>query len=796
VTRCAAGLRRIAQRREWRSRIGSAAIDPRRTSPRCAPAASPVRAVAWIVALACTAFVGACGGDDAKTTTARPTTARPTTPTGASGDAQEGDVSCPADVSDEGSDGWVYHAFVSPDRGLVVQDLRFGPRTIAHELSVPYVRGFGSNHGYSHLTPKQSPDAADDLKSTLLHTDCDPGGHPGVSATYRLVSAATGVSYLVQQSYRFDPFNSDTRCEASESARCVRFWPTVTWGLESSSKEDPVNQELGLEVVQRFEFDPDGMATEPDGADAVSADITRDRPALGAMGISHLARRGALLKEGAIDAVKEGKIVKWENWHQSDRSMVGLPGVPHDAIGPLHGSGYAGCTECVHAHWSWFGGFATGISQVHACGSAQCWTTGDPQILPTSRQTACIGWVRAGSSADDDGPVDWCDRPFANRPEAAIGPGASPGALAMYWDARTTAATSPTSGVTIGDTQMSVGDTSWPQLPAGDEPVADRFAGDTGAMFAVPARRLTTVGTVTGPGEVAITAGDPVHNVSPGSRLPAGWVVPISLGLAPGTDQGPYYLRVHAKGLRLLNTAPSYSSANTGAPWVDVYDDGPSPDSNAKSRRVVEHMVESKRHGAQTPDPSPLHAFIVFDQRPTETNDVSYELDAAPDGVRDYVASTGEWSDPLTSVNDPDPSAASDFTIKMNREWQYSLSERRGESLASTGGGLASSLGVYGKGLQVGPASAYLLPAGETGSRATCFRHVTNANDHYELTWGPDKRSNTLPWSQLPAGAQACINGSNNLISLMTVLQPWNGSAILVHARTWECEPPPEESVC
>lgn len=53
-----------------------------------------------------------------------------------------------------------------------------------------------------------------------------------------------------------------------------------------------------------------------------------------------------------------------------------------------------------------------------------------------------------------------------------------------------------------------------------------------------------------------------------------------------------------------------------------------------------------------------------------------------------------------------------------------------------------------------------------------------------------------LPWDRLGQGVQACINSGGNIISLLTVLTPWNGNQIVVDAKSWKCTPPPGESVC
>ena len=101
------------------------------------------------------------------------------------------------------------------------------------------------------------------------------------------------------------------------------------------------------------------------------------------------------------------------------------------------------------------------------------------------------------------------------------------------------------------------------------------------------------------------------------------------------TEKGPFYLRVHADGLTVRNAGVGYTPANTGEPWVDVYADS-RLDANARTPRVLEHAGTG----------APPRAYVVFDKAPAEANHVSFELDAAPDGVArtdHYEAATGRW---------------------------------------------------------------------------------------------------------------------------------------------------------
>lgn len=561
-------------------------------------------------------------------------TGGPSSPTpGDRSDAGVGRPVCPVrDIGAEPVDGWVFSAFVSESEGLVVRDVRFGPRNVARKLAVPYLRVKGvkveQNQELGHLTEK--PGGGSDLRSTLVgEPTCthDPS-RLTVSATYRVASATARVSFLVEQVYRFDAYAAGTHCEPTKTAKCVRFWPSVTWAIEGAQRFDQKSGGLGLDVVQRFDFDPDDLG-------GGAANLIRDAPDLPGhpMSVKHLGD-GRLKEEGARTAIRGGRTVEWENWHQTGRPEVGLPGSPHFLY---FGSGHAGCTECVHAHWSWFGTAKTaGAAQKLVCGNVECWSDGLPQILDGSHQDACIGWVKQSRKEQW---ADWCarggDHPWKGDKVAATD------RYSMYWQTSTVGRYTPGSGVTIGGRRYEVGDAAWPQLADNWEDGSIKHGGN-GSMFVVPARRLQTVAAPRRADEVALTPGR-------GRKTDQGWSVPVEIRLSSYDDQGPYYLRVHAPGLQILNVAPRYSAANTGEPWVLVPDQA--------GAQVVTHSSPPgppvERPGGPTPGPT-ITATVVFDREPTPADRITYELDAAPNGIDGYDAATGRFAkrSPLSDLAD------------------------------------------------------------------------------------------------------------------------------------------------
>lgn len=216
--------------------------------------------------------------------------------------------------------------------------------------------------------------------------------------------------------------------------------------------------------------------------------------------------------------------------------------------------------------------------------------------------------------------------------------------VTVYWESLATGA--PANGVSVGEKghkrDYLVGDAMWPQRDENFDREPDdtdfdakgaHYEGDTGAMFVVPARSLRATNSRSPEHSEARTAATEGYlSETAGSRLPRGWVVPVEITLKSG-NRGPFYLRVRtASDLTLLNPSPAYSFANTGAPWVDVYNDtAERADPDATSGRLAEA------------DKNDRYVYVVVDRKP-KRGELSFQLDAAPDGMGDYVASTGNMA--------------------------------------------------------------------------------------------------------------------------------------------------------
>jgi hypothetical protein len=116
---------------------------------------------------------------------------------------------------------------------VVPEGLRLGPRLFAQQISVPYVRIKTADQTHvSHLIPagQRQPDLG---FSSRLVGDVQCGTDDGdttITATYvvavHTLTLGSDLMVNIEQQYRFSTV-LDSACEATHSARCKRFRPTV-----------------------------------------------------------------------------------------------------------------------------------------------------------------------------------------------------------------------------------------------------------------------------------------------------------------------------------------------------------------------------------------------------------------------------------------------------------------------------------------------------------------------------------------------------------------------------------------
>ncbi|MFF5075955.1 hypothetical protein ACFY36_02810 [Actinoplanes sp. NPDC000266] len=551
-------------------------------------------------------------------------------------EARAGDQVCDRTMgpaSEPATDHWTYRAIVSRSSGLVLTGVRLGPRLMADAAGVAYVRvrtADGVIHnGFLTPTPVTQPDSA--VTSRLRGAvDCAPvEGDDAVTASYAVT--VRDVTVLFEQQYRFSN-ELDDRCEPTLKSRCKRFWPTTRWAVSPADSK----KIRSVSVVQRFAWNPDdGVGQDSAGGAELIKDELDVRSSYIDLKLKVTALSGGsghLQLAGAKKVIDGGEVggEGWENYHQTSRHWVGLPS-------PVS----AGCSECVHVHWAWFADPLSSLvrlprdvethewftkagkpaarlaaSQV-ACGGCVdgAFSDGRPQIPDGSRQTACVGWT----THEPTYPVDWCQ--YGDEPK--LDPEKPP---VMYWDVTSEAADELKHGVSIGKADYATGDAYWQKLP-------DRRHGGDGSFFFVPARRLATPEEDAGGATTATI--EPVWPAKRGGP----WLLPVRITLDREDDQGPYYLRVKSREALLLK-ADSSGSANPGDPvWVTIRDGSTGGGGQYSSSPIVAGRTRS------------MAATLIFDREP-KPEDLSFRLDAAPDGVPGYVPSDGTWPDPPDAAPD------------------------------------------------------------------------------------------------------------------------------------------------
>ncbi|XVV15452.1 hypothetical protein ACQP2X_14245 [Actinoplanes sp. CA-131856] len=542
-------------------------------------------------------------------------------------------------ASEPATDHWTYRAIVSRSSGLVLTDIRLGPRLMANAAGVAYVRvrtADGVIHnGFLTPTPVTQPDSA--VTSRLRGAvDCAPiEGDDAVTATYAVTVG--DVTVLFEQQYRFSNVLDD-RCEPTLKSRCKRFWPTTRWAVSPADSK----KIRSVSVVQRFAWNPDdGVGQGSAGGAELIKDELDVRSSLTNLKLKVTALSGGsghLRRAGTKKVIDRGQIQGegWENYHQSSRHGVGLPS-------PVS----AGCSDCVHVHWSWFADPLSSVLPMNQTTRTREWLTeqgkpaarlaasevacdfcdegafsdGRPQIPDGSRQTACVGWT----TDEPTSPVNWCrsgDKPYLSREKPPV----------MYWDVTSEAADELAQGVSIGKADYATGDAYWQKLP-------DRRHGGDGSFFFVPARRLATPEEDAGGATTAT-----IEPMWPARRMAGIWLLPVRIVLDRADDQGPYYLRVKARGMRLLE-ADSRGSVNPGDPgWVTIRNG--SIERQGWYRQGPDHRIVTGRTQV-------MAAPLWFDREP-QPEDVSFRLDAAPDGIPGYVPSDGTWADTSTVGDAPE----------------------------------------------------------------------------------------------------------------------------------------------
>jgi hypothetical protein len=245
---------------------------------------------------------------------------------------------------------WSADVSVSAADGLVVENVKLGPRYMANRISVPYfkIKTSALEETRGELKPASDDSTA---RSRLVGFRTGLGNPAFVEATYAIdrIPAGSDNCLAITQRYEFWDEEPHGGCEPSKfvsapfKARplaCNRWKPIVHYEFTSSS--DTLTT---LNVPQRLYFRDENR--EPNYG-AIFIDEDR-RPLHGPPGnpCEIIVDRLDLRDEIKFMAVKQGQKGEWDNYHQSfEPGITGRGPTSCPVAGP-------GCPECVHIHWRW-----------------------------------------------------------------------------------------------------------------------------------------------------------------------------------------------------------------------------------------------------------------------------------------------------------------------------------------------------------------------------------------------------------------------------------------------------------
>jgi hypothetical protein len=533
----------------------------------------------------------------------------------------------------EGPGGWALRAHASADDGVVVEDVRLGPRLMARKLSLPYFEvhlGRGRGVARGELTRAVLDPGARRLGTELVRFDCVARSHAVVvEGVYSLDLPGRWTSTVTQR-YVFERRLTGERCEPTGRLPCARWWPTVRFDLAPGA--DAVRW---FRSVQRFELAPDGT---PGG----TANLFHDHGRAGAMlrqeGVGGLGNP-VMKREDAGEAYRDGAKLTWDNYHQSARENIGRPGSAgtFDAVRSATGwnpQGSPGCAECVHIHWHWgrmVNEFRSGF------------TDDRPMLLDGSRQSARWAVTRKepmGSSLVlEDDPVDTGFEALVDRADHRRSllvedeHGRLQSRAVLWFDA-----VSPGIRVPGGGRYDEV----FPDL----QHVPGR-GGRSSAFFA-PGEHLpkARAGAWTGPVRIEPQWGALQRRFGSTPGLPAGWILPVDVSLDPaghhydmpavltggfGVLKGPFYLMARSAGPRWLNPDAAFRRNPVGDAYTTLREDG----------RIVLQLGYERGPLLGPPRSQVVRVLMAFDAPPAPGR-LDLELVRAPAGG-EYRPWEGFW---------------------------------------------------------------------------------------------------------------------------------------------------------
>jgi len=278
---------------------------------------------------------------------------------------------------------WSMNAEVTDRDGLVLTNVKLGPRKLAEKISVPYYNlDTAAFSGRGELKPNDV-EADGTRRSRLIDFQVtQDADRLVVEATYVIDQIPSGAASCVYVTQRYEFYHEGVGgpCEPSEKLTCSRWKPIVRYkffgqyGQKLNSftipqrrhftVDDNINNSVGLfkDCDSRIGCLPHGIIFE-----------RKENPLFDEW-------YGRVIENGAGNNV-------WDNIHQTQFDSVDEPGI--DITLQNWSLKAPGCPECMHSHWRW-----TAVE-------GKPW--GDGKVFgipPGSKQTFELAVVRSNSGEE------------------------------------------------------------------------------------------------------------------------------------------------------------------------------------------------------------------------------------------------------------------------------------------------------------------------------------------------------------------------------------------------------------
>jgi uncharacterized repeat protein (TIGR01451 family) len=242
---------------------------------------------------------------------------------------------------------WSARAEVTENEGLVLTDVKLGPRYLAVKISVPYYRLQTSEFSNPPRLELRPNNIDNNVRSRLIGYKVTQDQEKlRIEATYVVDQIPTGSQSCLHVVQRYDFYREGVggRCEPSGTLHCSRWKPLVKYKFYGQLGRSFVS----FNVAQRQLLHIDNIVRNTIGL-FKDADTT-----LGAiLNLGFARKSNPLFDESDDQIVNQGKSTnQWDNIHQTSLGVVEEPGISPGIYPEWHFIG-AGCPECSHSHWRW-----------------------------------------------------------------------------------------------------------------------------------------------------------------------------------------------------------------------------------------------------------------------------------------------------------------------------------------------------------------------------------------------------------------------------------------------------------